>query len=77
MHRSMPIYHACIPQDLGTSQPDPSLQLPTEVIQRLRNVIFGFDFFVTKVTESPQCCMSTLVVYFDGHRHSCETGCVL
>ncbi|BDA45797.1 probable zinc metalloprotease EGY2, chloroplastic [Coccomyxa sp. Obi] len=26
-----------------------NLQLPTEVIQRLRNIIFGFDFFVTSV----------------------------
>ncbi len=26
-----------------------NLQLPIEVIQRLRNVIFGFDFFVTSV----------------------------
>lgn len=26
-----------------------NLQLPTQVIQRLRNVIFGFDFFVTSV----------------------------
>lgn len=26
-----------------------SLQLPREVIQRLRNVIFGFDFFVMSV----------------------------
>ncbi len=26
-----------------------SLQLPREVIERLRSVIFGFDFFVTKV----------------------------
>jgi hypothetical protein len=26
-----------------------SLQLPREVIQRLRNTIFGFDFFVTRV----------------------------
>ena len=26
-----------------------SLQLPREVIQRLRDVIFGFDFFVTSV----------------------------
>lgn len=26
-----------------------SLQLPREVIQRLRSVIFGFDFFVTSV----------------------------
>ena len=26
-----------------------SLQIPREVIQRLRNVIFGFDFFVTSV----------------------------
>lgn len=28
---------------------DRNLQLPREVIQRLRNVIFGFDFFVSKV----------------------------
>ena len=42
---------ACMPQDLGSTQPapDPSLQLPPEVVQRLRNIIFGFDFFVTKV----------------------------
>ena len=26
-----------------------SLQLPREVIERLRSVIFGFDFFVTSV----------------------------
>ena len=26
-----------------------TLQIPPEVIQRLRNVIFGFDFFVTSV----------------------------
>jgi hypothetical protein len=25
------------------------MQLPSDVIQRLRNVIFGFDFFVTTV----------------------------
>ncbi|EIE22624.1 hypothetical protein COCSUDRAFT_63768 [Coccomyxa subellipsoidea C-169] len=35
----------------STEEPrqDRNLQLPSEVIQRLRNVIFGFDFFVTKV----------------------------
>ena len=26
-----------------------NLQLPPEVVQRLRSVIFGFDFFVSKV----------------------------
>lgn len=28
--------------------PKQNLQLPPEVVQRLRSVIFGFDFFVTK-----------------------------
>ena len=62
MHRSMPMYHACMPQDLWTSQPDPSLQLPTEVVQRLRSVIFGFDFFVTTVKVDPQHSMSTFSI---------------
>lgn len=28
-----------------------NLQIPKEIIQRLRNVIFGFDFFVTSVED--------------------------
>ena len=37
-------------QEVDPGAPAPkNLQLPPEVVQRLRNVIFGFDFFVTGV----------------------------
>ena len=41
--------HAQALESTGEPRQDRNLQLPSEVIQRLRNVIFGFDFFVTKV----------------------------
>lgn len=38
-----------VPEEPQQPRQEKSMQLPPEVIQRLRNVIFGFDFFVTSV----------------------------
>lgn len=38
-----------VPEEPRQARQEKSMQLPPEVIQRLRNVIFGFDFFVTSV----------------------------